>query len=163
MNRTTASSKQQTAKGPANGGALDPFAGAYSFRGLAMWQRAQDLTDEVLDFIASLPNDRVNGVLSQQILRSASSIAANIAEGHGRFAAGAYRNHLSIARGSAAETVSWLDLMRRRQLITPQQEHSALRKCAEIIKMVTAKMIDLDKRTNTNRSLHDEREIYDAG
>ena len=49
-----------------------------------MWQRAQELTDEILDVIATLPNDRATCVLSQQILRSSSSIAANIAVGHGR-------------------------------------------------------------------------------
>ncbi len=161
----TANSKQQTAKAasaPNSVAAADPFANAYSFRNLAMWQRAQELTDEVLDFIAALPNDRVTSVLCQQVLRSASSVAANIAEGHGRFAAGAYRNHLSIARGSTAETISWLDLMKRRRLITATQETSALKKCAEIMKMVTAKMIDLDKQTRTDRGFRDERPEYDV-
>src|SRR3990172_217866 len=115
----TANSKQQTAKtGTARRATADadPFAGAYSFRNLAVWQRAQELTDDVLDVIAALPNDRATSVLSQQILRSASSVAANIAEGHGRYAAGAYRNHLSIARGSTTETIGWIDLLARRRL-----------------------------------------------
>jgi four helix bundle protein len=161
----TANSKQQTAKGGQAAAVShdgDPFGGAYSFRNLAMWQRAQELTDQVLDFIAPLPADRVTNVLCQQVLRSASSIAANIAEGHGRFSAGVYRNHLSIARGSCAETISWLDLMKRRRLITAEQERSALEKCAEIMKMVTAKMITLDKQTGTNRSIREERATYDA-
>jgi four helix bundle protein len=161
----TTNSKEQTAKNRGAGvssPAADPFGGAYSFRNLVMWQRAQELTDQVLDFIAPLPADRVTNVLCQQVLRSASSIAANIAEGHGRYSAGAYRNHLSIARGSCAETISWLDLMKRRRLITPEQERSALEKCAEIMKMVTAKMIALDKQTGTNRMLRDERAQYDA-
>jgi four helix bundle protein len=127
-----------------------------------MWQRAQELTDQVLDFIAPLPADRVTNVLCQQVLRSASSVAANIAEGHGRYAAGSYRNHLSIARGSTTETVSWLDLMKRRRLITAEQERSALEKCAEIMKMVTAKMIALDKQTRTDRSFGEERGVYDV-
>ncbi len=127
-----------------------------------MWQRAQELTDEILDVIATLPNDRATSVLSQQILRSSSSIAANIAEGHGRYAAGAYRNHLSIARGSTAETISWIDLLARRDLIGDAGASSALQKCAEIMKMVTTKMIDLDRQTRTDRAFRDERAEYDV-
>jgi four helix bundle protein len=166
MTRTTANSKQQTAKGDRTAAApvaaADPFAGAYTFRKLIVSQRAQELTNEVLDLITQLPTDRLTAILCQQILRSSSSIAANIAEGHGRYAAGSYRNHLSIARGSTAETISWLDLLRRRRLITGEQEASALGKCAEIMKMVTAKMIDLDKQTRTDRTFRDEREDYRA-
>jgi four helix bundle protein len=161
----TANSKQQTAKARPAGGAVsgaDPFAGAYSFRNLAVWQRAQELTDEVLDVIAALPNDRAVNVLSQQILRSASSVAANIAEGHGRYAAGAYRNHLSIARGSTTETIGWIDLLTRRRLISDADASSMLHKCAELMKMLTAKMVDLDKQTGTARGFHDERAEYDV-
>ncbi|TAK55153.1 MAG: four helix bundle protein [Dehalococcoidia bacterium] len=127
-----------------------------------MWQRAQELTNEVLDAIGMLPNDRASSVLSQQVLRSASSIAANIAEGHGRYAAGAYRNHLSIARGSTAETISWIDLLSRRRLLAEARTSSMLHKCAELMKMLTAKMIDLDKQTGTARGFHDERTEYDV-
>jgi four helix bundle protein len=160
----TANSKQQTAKdgrGTADS-ARDPFDGAYTFRNLAVWQRAQELADEILDFVAELPGTRVAGVLSQQIVKSSSSIAANIAEGHGRFAAGAYRNHLSIARGSTTETISWLDLLRRRRWITSQQEEDALTKCAQIMRMLTAKMKELDRQTGTERRFSDERAAYDA-
>ena len=133
-----------------------------AFAILQMWQRAQELTDQILDIVARLPNTRVAGIVLQQIVRSSSSIAANIAEGHGRFAAGAYRNHLSIARGSTTETISWLDLLRRRGWITPEEEHATLSKCAEIMRMVTAKMNDLGQAPRTGSRLNDEGEPYSA-
>jgi four helix bundle protein len=164
----SAISKGQQQKGGAmqsrGAGTPDPFGSAYTFRGLIMWQRAQELADEALDLVATLRNTRPMGVLVQQIVKASTSIGANIAEGHARYSAGAYRNHLSIARGSTAEMVSWLDLLRRRGLLPEDRQQSMLGKCAELMKMLTAKMIELDKQTGTNRSrvLREEGEAYVA-
>jgi len=169
----TANSKQQTAKAVGQranskgqsehqsaGGSNDPFAGYYTFRKLAMWQRAQELADRVLSVVGSLPSDRASAILGQQIVRSSTSIAANIAEGHARYSAGAYRNHLSIARGSTAETISWIDLLLRRRLIGRDDGDALFGLCAELMKMLTARMIELDKQTGTTRVLPDEGEEY---
>ncbi|MDE3095546.1 MAG: four helix bundle protein [Chloroflexota bacterium] len=161
----TASGKQQTAKGGDSRSLRathDPFAGVYTFRGLAVWQRAQELAASVYGLVRPLPNDRATSVVVQQLLRSSTSIAANIAEGHGRYSAGAYRNHLSIARGSTTETMSWIDLLKRTELITPAQEAELLETCAELMKMLSAKMIDLDRQTRPKRALREdavEREV----
>ena len=125
-----------------------------------MWQRAQELADRVLAAVAHLPADRASAIVGQQTIKSATSIAANIAEGHARFSAGAYRNHLSIARGSTAETISWIDLLQRRSLITEDEAAVLLGLCAELMKMLTAKMIELEKQTGTTRVLRDEAEEY---
>jgi four helix bundle protein len=94
----------------------------YSFKNLVSWQKAQGLLLEILQVAKSLPNDRIASILVQQIVRSSSAIGANIAEGHGRYSAGAYRNHLSIARGSTTETISWLDVLRRAGYISEELE-----------------------------------------
>ena len=127
-----------------------------------MWQKAQELASAIVDLTRALPTDRTTGVLVQQVVRSASSIGANIAEGHGRFAAGAYRNHLSIARGSTAETISWLDLLKRAGLITAKQEQELVRVCDEVMSMISAKMIDLDRQTGNARAFREEQEFYDT-
>jgi four helix bundle protein len=134
----------------------------HSFRNLASWRKAQDLTDEVLSIVDGMPNTRVTGVLIQQIVKSSSSVAANICEGHGRFSAGAYRNHLSIARGSANETSGWLDILRRRGYITQAKQDELIDVCEEILSMVSAQMIQLDKQTGKLGAFRDERAEYVA-
>ena len=137
-------------------------SGAYGFKNLISWQKAQELTVHVLEIVRTMPRDRASDVLARQVIRSSSSIAATIAEGHGRFSAGAYRNHLSIARGSAMETMSWLDLMRRTGHITTEREQALLKICDDILNLISAKMIELDKQTGTSRTLREERGEYDA-
>jgi four helix bundle protein len=156
---TTASSKQQTAK-PGAAERADPFDGVYTFRRLAVWERAQQLSTSVFRLSRGLPNDRATSVLVQQLLRSSTSIAANIAEGHGRYSAGAYRNHLSIARGSTNETISWIDLLKRAGLISQDQERELLRLCAEVMRMLTSKMKQLDQQSGTPRMVREEPPEY---
>ncbi len=132
----------------------------HSFRDLLVWQKAQHLTVAVLALVKTLSTDRATSVLVQQLVRSASSVGANIAEGHGRFVAGAYRNHLSIARGSACETLSWLDVMRRSKLISEQAEQELAEVCDEILRMISAQMIQLDRQTGRAGGFRDEREPY---
>jgi four helix bundle protein len=90
----------------------------YTYRNLVLWQNAQALALEVIHLTAALPRSAANDVLTRQIIRSATSIGANIAEGHGRYTPRAHAQHLSIAKGSACETDSWLDLLKRSGSLT---------------------------------------------
>jgi len=168
MNDGRSPIKDQRSKRTRDGASPDdPFADVYMFKKLSLWQKAQDLAEAVLDLVATLPNDRTTTVLMQQIVRSSTSIAANIAEGHGRFTLAAYRFHLSVARGSTAETISWVDLLKRRGLISGAQESALMNALAQLMRLISAKMIDLDARINAAssrtrgaRALHDERGAY---
>src|SRR3990170_3696846 len=91
----------------------------YSFRNLALWQKGQELALQVIEMTGKLPDTVSARVIARQVVASSASVPANIAEGHGRYSVAAYRNHLSIARGSTAETDSWLDLLARAGYIAP--------------------------------------------
>ena len=136
---------------------------AYSYRNLILWQKAQDLTLEIVKLAGDLPRDRVAPMLATQVVRSASSIAANIAEGHGRFALAAHRNHLSIAKGSACETDGWLDLLHRAGYLDGATEERLDEACLEVIRMLTAKIVDLEKKErSTPKKVREEAAIYIA-
>src|SRR3990172_7035320 len=118
---------------------------AYSYRKLILWQKAQDLAHEVIALLERLPANRTSDTLFRQVVRATTSISANIAEGHGRFSPAAYRNHLSIAKGSACELDSWLDLLRRRSIVTVDEEAELHVKCSRLIAALTGRMRDLEK------------------
>ncbi|HEX6292558.1 MAG TPA: four helix bundle protein [Herpetosiphonaceae bacterium] len=117
----------------------------YTYRNLIVWQRAQQLAFQIIQLVQQVPQSWANAVVVRQIVSSATSIGANIAEGHGRYVPGAYRNYLSIARGSTAETDSWLDLLRRSGWITAEEEAALHAECLEIMAILTSKMLDLDR------------------
>jgi four helix bundle protein len=131
----------------------------YSFRSLVLWQEARDLSLAVIRAVEKVPRDRAADVLVRQIVASSASIAANIAEGHGRFSKAAYRNHLSIARGSACETDGWLDIMRRTGYISEDVEKHLHDQCLEVIRMLTFGMKQLQPHAGVAR-LREEPEGY---
>ncbi len=132
----------------------------YSFRSLIVWQKSQELALEVTGLVAALPKDSVAAVLGRQVMASAASIRANVAEGYGRYAVGAYRNHLSIAQGSACETDGWLDLLRKAGYIDEETESKLHGLCMEVVKLLTTGMIGLDKKRNAAGGIREESLPY---
>jgi four helix bundle protein len=136
----------------------------YSHRNLILWQRAQELAHRMIQLTQRLPHNWANAVLARQIIGAATSIGANIAEGHGRYTPGAHGNHLSIAKGSAAETDSWLDLLRREGRITPQEDGPIHAECMEIIAMLTSEILDLERlERGSQRKLREASAAYMSG
>jgi four helix bundle protein len=88
-----------------------------SFENLIVWQKAHQLfLDVVRDVDTFSPNTALR-VIANQLLRSASSISANIAEGFGRRTGKEYTHYLIVARGSTTETLDWYLKCRDLQLI----------------------------------------------
>jgi four helix bundle protein len=60
--------------------------------------------------------------IGKQLVRSADSISANLAEGHGRYHFNDRLNFCYFARGSLQETKSWISKARRRGLMSAEDE-----------------------------------------
>jgi four helix bundle protein len=113
------------------------------FRRQVLWLKSQDFAERVAEVVAGLARDRVSEVIGGQLLRAAASVPANIAEGYGRYSQAAYRHHLSIARGSAFEVESWLDLLVRRKHLDVEVGAELLQACDELQRLLTLKMKSL--------------------
>jgi len=118
----------------------------YSYRNLGLWQKAQEFAVEVVRLVDGLPSRRSAELMARQLAGAATSVAANIAEGHGRFSIPAYRHHLLIARGSAAEADSWLDLLLRLGYVDEERAGPLRVRCEELIAALTRRIRDLDGR-----------------
>ena len=76
-------------------------------RNLVAWQKGMDLVMAVYKLTRDFPEREVYG-LSSQLRRAALPVPSNIAEGHARASTRESLHHLSIARGSLAETETQL-------------------------------------------------------
>jgi len=82
-----------------------------------IYQLALDYIDKVYDLVKRLPvEEKYN--LSSQLIRSATSIALNIAEGSTGQSDKEQSRFLSMALRSYLETVACLDLIQRRSYIS---------------------------------------------
>ena len=81
------------------------------------------------------PREEMFG-LTSQIRRSAASIPANIAEGHGRENRGSFIQQLRIAQGSLKELETHLLLSERVGIAINDEVHVRILQCEELGKML---------------------------
>jgi len=82
------------------------------FRKSVSWQKSMDLATMVYDVTRTFPKEEMFG-LTSQLRRASVSIASNIAEGQGRSTVGEFIQFLGMARGSALEVQTQLELALR--------------------------------------------------
>ena len=82
------------------------------YRELEVWRWAMDLAEAVYRLTRAFPKSEEYR-LTSQLLRASASVPANIAEGNARSTRKDYARFVSIARGSLAETETFLMLAQR--------------------------------------------------
>jgi four helix bundle protein len=93
------------------------MAKVQSHRDLIVWQKAMDLAAEAYALTKCFPKAEAYG-LTSQLTRAGASVAANIAEGHERSTSKDFAHFLSIAKGSLAETETYVLLAIRLGYVT---------------------------------------------
>jgi len=117
---------------------------AFAFEKLVVYQKSVDFADSICQQTEKFP--RGYGFLVDQLNRAALSIAANIAEGNGRFTKPDRRNFFGIARGSVQECVPLLELALRRKLLREHSHGELKRRLEEIARMLSGLIKGLENR-----------------
>ena len=129
--------------GDSRNGAGRPYHGSY--RDLRVWQDAMSLAEACFRLTRDLPKEEIFG-MSSQIRRSASSIAANIAEGYGRELNKPFIQFLRVAQGSLKELETHLILVGRVDMISPERIGPLLLSCDALGKMLRRLIISRQTR-----------------
>ena len=116
----------------------------FAFEKLIVYQKAVAFADAVCNLTRDLP--RGYFFLSDQLNRAALSIAANIAEGNGRFTKADRKHFFGIARGSVQECVPLLELAARQGLLVADRHQQFKADLEEIARMLSGLINALDKR-----------------
>lgn len=117
---------------------------AFAFEKLVVYQKAVAFADSACSLTRDFP--RGYFFLADQLNRAALSIAANIAEGNGRFTKPDRKNFFGIARGSVQECVPLLELAARQGLLNPEQHEKLKADLEEVARMLSGLINGLDKR-----------------
>jgi four helix bundle protein len=88
--------------------------------------------------------------LGKQLVRSADSIGANIAEGFGRYHYKENKNFCYFSRGSLIETKGWIRKAKTRGLITPDSFEDLFQKLETIHIKLNAYIKFIGKLSNQN-------------
>ena len=107
----------------------------FAFEKLLVYQKAISFADEICTLTRDLP--RGYFFLGDQLNRAALSIAANIAEGNGRFTKADRRNFFGIARGSVQECVPLLELGAGQKLLKSDQHEQLKTDLEETARMLS--------------------------
>jgi four helix bundle protein len=85
--------------------------------------------------------------LNNQLLRSGTSIGANIAESQAASSRADFRNKLRISLKEAYETEFWLKLFYESEMLDKKEIDSLLNDCLELIKLLTSIIKNVSLKT----------------
>ena len=92
----------------------------------------------IINLYKYLCDEKKEFVLSKQLLRSGTSIGANVKEAIRGQSKSDFAHKMNISLKEASETEYWLELLAETDYITVQQFESINSDCMELIKLLTA-------------------------
>ena len=109
--------------------------GIQSYRDLVVWQKAIALSVACYERTADFPREEAFGLVAQ-IRRASVSVAANIAEGHGREHTRSFVQFLRTSQGSLKELETHLIIAEKVRLMNAEQLSDLLGHTDEVGRML---------------------------
>lgn len=109
-------------------------------------KRCFEFSLTVLRIAEILRKQRINWILIDQLIRSATSIGANVVEGGSSTSKKEFINYFQIALKSASETLYWLALLKEINLEYVKEIELLIQEGIEIKKMIST--IILNTKSN---------------
>jgi len=106
-------------------------------------QRVYKFALDVVEFTEQLPKEQTSRIIGDQLLRSATSIGANVAEAQGAVSKKDYTNFFAHALKSANETRFWLSLLQDSGKSQKEVSGKLLKEVTEIANVLAASILTL--------------------
>ena len=101
-------------------------------------EKSKAFAIRIINLYKYLKAEKSEYVLSKQLLRSGTSIGANVKEAVRAQSKADFNTKMHIAMKEASETEYWLELLEATDYITHTQAESMLKDCVELIKILMA-------------------------
>jgi four helix bundle protein len=109
-----------------------------------------DFAKEIVFLYQFLTKEKREYTLSKQLLRSGTSVGANVAEGIAGQSKKDFSHYLNISYKESRESFFWLSLLKETGYINPERADPVLGKCDEIIRILCAIL----RTVNLNSEIH---------
>lgn len=93
---------------------------------------------KVVKMVSFLPKNNLGFTLGGQVLRSGTSVGANVEEGTGSLTVSEFIYHMNLAKKEARETNYWIKLLIDANLVGKEEILPLLQENEEIIKILTS-------------------------
>ena len=112
------------------------------------YDKALNYAVRIVNLYKYLIEEKKEYVMSKQLLRSGTSIGANISEAISAESALDFVHKLAIAQKEANETKYWLTLLERTGYLSSSQYQSMYSDCLEIIKILVSIILTTKQKTS---------------
>ncbi len=99
--------------------------------------RAQNFAVEVIQMVRKFPKDPASYVLDKQIIRSSTSVSANIVEAQSAISKKEFIVYMNIAKREVKESLNWLAIIAKSDLVTSGID-AIIQEGTELAKILTA-------------------------
>ncbi|MDX2177674.1 MAG: four helix bundle protein [Candidatus Sumerlaeia bacterium] len=101
-------------------------------------KRTFEFARRVLRLARVLDEDRIGRLIVGQVVRSATSIGANVEEAQGSQSKPDFIAKMGIARKEARETLYWLRLVQAEALVPPDRLADLVKEADELVRIISA-------------------------
>lgn len=124
----------------------------FGYEDLDVWNRAVDFAVKVIELVETVDTGRRHYRFFEQIEASSTSVPMNLAEGKGRNSKKEFVQFCYIARGSLYETMTLLEIFRRKKWITDTAYLQHEKEAIEIVSMIKGLINAIDKSSKMKGS-----------
>jgi len=110
--------------------------------------KSKDFAFRIIGMYKYLQSEKRELILSKQLLRSGTSIGANICEASYAQSTADFISKLHISLKEAAESEYWIELLAYGKYISEDMKSSMLKDCLELIRILTASINTAKGRAN---------------
>lgn len=103
----------------------------------------------IIKFLQNFPKDYISHVMGKQLLRSATSVGANIIEAQVSASKRDFSNFYRHALKSANESRFWLELIRDSKSFSQDKTQSLLSETIELSNILASSILTLKNRSKT--------------
>ena len=120
------------------------------FESLRVYKLAEEIADLIWEIVSKW-DYFAKDTIGKQLVNSADSIGANLAEGYGRGSHADNRRFVKISRGSLFEVKHWLRRAYKRNLLTEEEISNLQELVKELTPKLSAYLNSISKKMENDR------------